>query len=499
LSILIVILCIVLLIALIAVYSISPLRAILVTAAAGVLLYFGQVLIVNTAPELKPIVIVVLCIALLIVLITVFKINPFLAFLVTSITAGLVLGVEPARMGKVLEKGVGDMLGGLVIVIIGGAMLGKLVAETGAAQRIASGLMKAFGEKYLQVAMMVTGFVIGIPLFYNVAFVLVFPLIASIVYRYKLPAVYVGLPMMAALSVTHGFLPPHPSPVGLVAQLEANMGQTLMYGIIIAIPTVIVAGLLFSKTLKGLNVQLPKTFQSEGLPDDKLPSLGNSLFAALLPVILLAITTIYIMIVSEAKLKASAAEGDSVAQTILFLSDSNIVMLLSIAIATYTLGLRRGMKITTIMDIYGGAVKDVALMILIMGGAGCLKEVLTVTGVSKEIATLLNGLDFHPLFLGWLIACIIRVCVGSATVAGLTAAGIVAPLLAAHPEVNASLMVLAVGAGSLMFSHVNDAGFWLFKEYYNLSIKQTIRSWSLMETIVAVCGLAGVMALNIFI
>lgn len=445
------------------------------------------------------ILIVFLSIALLIVLITVFKINAFLAFLVTSITAGLLLGVEPAQMGKVLERGVGSMLGGLVIVIIGGAMLGKLVAETGAAQQIASGLMKAFGEKYLQVAMMITGFVIGIPLFYNVAFVLVFPLIASIVYRYKLPAVYVGLPMMAALSVTHGFLPPHPSPVGLVAQLNANMGQTLMYGIIISIPTVIIAGLLFSKTLKHLNPTLPTTFQSEGLPEDKLPGLGNSLLSALLPVILLAISTIFIMYVGEDEIKASAAEGSLFSQMILFLSDSNIVMLLSIAIASYTLGIRRGMKITAIMDIYGVAIKDVALMVLIMGGAGTLKEVLTVTGVSAEIAGMLNGLSFHPLVLGWLIACIIRVCVGSATVAGLTAAGIVAPLLASHPEVDANMMVLAVGAGSLMFSHVNDAGFWLFKEYYNLSIKQTIRSWSLMETIVAICGLAGVMILNAFI
>jgi Gnt-I system high-affinity gluconate transporter len=432
------------------------------------------------------IVIVVLCIVLLILLISWLKINAFLAFLITSITAGLLLGVDPARMGKVLEKGVGDMLGSLVVVIIGGAMLGKLVAETGAAQQIASGLMKSFGEKYLQVAMMITGFVIGIPLFYNVAFVLVFPLIATIVYRYKLPAVYVGLPMMAALSVTHGFLPPHPSPVGLIAALKADMGQTLMYGIIIAIPTVIIAGLLFSKTLKGINSQLPDTFKSEGMPEEKLPGLAVSLFTALLPVILLAITTITTM-------------RGSKNQVILFLSDSNIVMLLSIVIATYTLGLRRGMKMTAIMNIYSDAIKDVALIVLIMGGAGTLKEVLIVTGVSQEISVALNGLSFHPLVLGWLIACIIRVCVGSATVAGLTAAGIVAPLLLAHPEVNPNLMVLAVGAGSLMFSHVNDAGFWLFKEYYNLSIKQTIKSWSVMETIVAVCGLIGVLVLNTFI
>ncbi|MEI9918340.1 MAG: gluconate:H+ symporter [Bacteroidota bacterium] len=441
------------------------------------------------------ILIVILCIVLLVLLITWFKINAFIAFLITSITAGLLLGIEPAKMGKVLEKGVGDMLGTLVIVIIGGAMLGKLVAETGAAQRIAQGLMKAFGEKYLQVAMMITGFVIGIPLFYNVAFVLVFPLIASIVYRYKLPAVYVGLPMMAALSVTHGFLPPHPSPVGLIGAMKADMGQTLMYGIVIAIPTVIISGLLFSKTLKNLNVQLPKTFQSEGIPEDKLPSLSSSLITALLPVILLAVTTICVMTSSKEWLTGKSF----LANTILFLSDSNIVMLISIAIATYVLGLRRGMKMTQVMNIYADAIKDVGLIVLIMGGAGSLKEVLIVTGVSQEISTALNGISFHPLVLGWLIACIIRVCVGSATVAGLTAAGIVAPLLAMHPEVDANLMVLAVGAGSLMFSHVNDAGFWLFKEYYNLSIKQTIRSWSLMETIVAICGIIGVMLLNLII
>lgn len=441
------------------------------------------------------IVIVILCIVLLILLITWVKLNAFLAFLITSITAGLLLGVEPATMGKVLEKGVGDMLGSLVVVVIGGAMLGKLVAETGAAQQIASGLMRVFGEKYLAAAMMITGFVIGIPLFYNVAFVLVFPLIASIVYRYKLPPVYVGLPMMAALSVTHGFLPPHPSPAGLVKALEANMGETLIYGIIIAIPTVLIAGLLFSKTLKDLNPQLPKTFQSEGLPEDKLPSLTNSILTALLPVILLAVTTTFIMSASPEWL----ASGSFLSETILFLSDSNIVMLLSIAIATYTLGIRRGMKMTAIMDIFGTAIKDVALIVLIMGGAGALKEVLKVSGVSDEIAAMLNSVDFHPLVLGWLIACVIRVCVGSATVAGLTAAGIVADLMKFHPEVDRSLMVLAVGAGSLMFSHVNDAGFWLFKEYYNLTIKQTIRSWSIMETIVAVCGLIGVLTLNLFI
>jgi Gnt-I system high-affinity gluconate transporter len=312
-------------------------------------------------------------------------------------------------------------------------------------------------------------------------------LIASVVYRYKLPALYVGLPIIAALSVTHGFLPPHPSPVALVTQFHADMGTTLMFGMIIAIPTVVLAGLFFSKTLKNINARLLSTYKSESIPEEKLPGLFNSFISSLLPVLLLAITTALNFVVS----------ADSPSKDIaLFFSDSSMVMLISLALATYTLGLSRGMSMKHLMDIYGEAVKDVLMIILVIGGAGALKETLLQSGISNEIANVLNNLNVNPLLLGWLIACVIRVCVGSATVAGLTAAGIVAPLLASHPEVHPSLMVLSVGAGSLMFSHVNDGGFWLFKEYFNLSIKDTIRSWSLMETIVAVCGLIGVLIIN---
>ena len=431
--------------------------------------------------------IVLFSIIFLILLISYFKVNAFLSFLIVSICAGLLLGINPAQIGSTIQKGIGDMLGSLVIVIIAGSMLGKLVAETGAAQKIASGMMAVFGEKYLQLTLTITGFVIGIPLFYNVGFVLIFPIIASVVYRYKLPAVYVGLPIVAALSVTHGFLPPHPSPVALVTQFHADMGTTLLFGALIAIPTVFIAGPLYSKTLKNINATLLSTFKSEGLPDDKLPGLFNSLFSSLLPVLLLAITTGLNFVITD---------GSPFKDIAKFFSDSSIVMLISLAVATYTLGLGRGQKMKHIMDIYSDAVKDVLMIILIIGGAGALKETLIQSGISSDIGGMLDNLNIHPLILGWLIAGVIRICVGSATVAGLTAAGIIAPLLAAHPEVHPSLMVLSVGAGSLMFSHVNDSGFWLFKEYFNLSIKDTIRSWSLMETIVAICGLAGVMLLN---
>ncbi|HMI05399.1 MAG TPA: gluconate:H+ symporter, partial [Pedobacter sp.] len=303
-----------------------------------------------------------------------------------------------------------------------------------------------------------------------------------------LPAVYIGLPMLAALSVTHGFLPPHPSPAALVLQFNANMGLTLLYGITLAIPAIVLAGPVYSRTLKNM-VSVPlKAFISEDLPEDKLPGAANSLLSALLPVILLGGAAIY-----------GLSKPDEHFKSILsFVSEPTIVMLITLIVTTYTLGLRMGKSMKEIMVIYVSAVKDIAMILLIIAGSGALKQVMADSGVSNQIANALNDLHFEPLVLGWLIAALIRISVGSATVAGLTAAGIIAPvMLQAHT--NPNLMVLSIGAGSLMFSHVNDPGFWMFKEYFNLTMKQTILSWSIMETIVAVVGLLGVLLLNLFV
>ncbi len=433
--------------------------------------------------------IILFCIVLLILLITWAKINAFLAFLIVSIFTGLALGIPIDKITHSVEKGIGDTLGSLVIIIVIGAMLGKLVADSGAAQKITAVLMKLFGQKNIQWALMLTGFVIGIPLFYNVGFVLMVPLIFSVVYQYKLPAVYIGLPMLAALSVTHGFLPPHPSPTALVGQFHANMGTTLLYGLMLAIPAIIIAGPVFSKTLKNIKSVPLQTFQPKQIAEVELPGTLNSFLTSLLPVILLALTTLLPLLASE--------EG-ALKKILSFIGDPIIVMLLSLTVATFTLGLRNGRKIKAVMDSYAEATKDVAMILLIVAGAGVLKQIFVDSGVSEEIALRVQDLHMHPLVLGWLIAAIIRVCLGSATVAGLTAAGIITPMMA-QIHVHPSLMVLSVGAGSLLFSHVNDAGFWLFKEYFNLSIKDTIRSWSLMETIVSVVGLAGVLLLNLFV
>ena len=437
-----------------------------------------------------PLITVLFCILLLVLLVSWAKVNPFLAFLIVSITAGLLLGIPLEKVTASVQKGLGDTLSSITIIICPGAMLGKLVADSGAAQKIAEVLVNAFGVKHIQWALLIVGFIIGIPLFYNTGFVLVVPLIFSVVYKYKLPAVYIGLPMLAALSVTHGFLPPHPSPSALVIIFHANMGKTLIYGLLLAIPAIVLAGPVFSRALKNIHSEPLETFRAEELPADKLPGTLNSFLTALLPVILLMLTTIY--------LNVDHTNG-IVHRLISFIGDAPIVMLISLITATFTLGIRQGKTKKYLGGIYGDAVKDISLILLIIAGSGAFKQVLTDSGISSSIANLLQSINLHPLVLGWLIAAIIRISLGSATVAGLTAAGIVSSMVLHDASINPNLMVLAVGAGSLAFSHVNDGGFWLFKEYFNLSIKDTIRSWSVMETIVSVVGLIGVLILNQFV
>lgn len=431
-------------------------------------------------------IIIIVCIVALILLITWAKFNPFLAFLVISITAGLLLGIPAEKIPGSIQKGIGDILGSLVIIIALGAMLGKLVAESGGAERISTSLMKIFGEKNISWALMVTGFVVGIPLFYNVGFVLFVPLIFSVAYQFKLPAVYIGMPMLAALSVTHGFLPPHPSPTALVAQFNANMGVTLLYGLIIAIPTIIVAGPIFSRTLKNIKAIPLDTFKPRDVADSKLPGAFNSFVTSLLPVILLIVFTI---------LSFTVDRQSPLYSWITFFGEPSIVMLASLLIATFSLGTSTGKSLKQVMGFYTDAIVDISAVLFIVAGAGALKEIFTDSGVGGEIANTLMGLHMHPLLLGWLISATIRVCMGSATIAGLTTAGIIAPLM---PQTHAdpNLMVLAIGAGSLIASHVNDSGFWLFKQYFNTSIKETLRSWTMMETIVGVFGIVGVMILN---
>jgi Gnt-I system high-affinity gluconate transporter len=428
-------------------------------------------------------------IVLLILLITWGKLHPFLAFLITATVAGYLLGVPLANVPAVLEKGIGNMLGGLVGIVCLGGMFGKLIADSGAAQQIARALIGLFGAKHLTWALMLTGFIVGIPLFYNVGFVLLVPLVFSVVAQSRLPAVYLGLPLLAALSVTHGFLPPHPAPTAMVPMFKADMGTTLVYGLIVAIPAMILAGPLFARLFRTAQSRPITLFVAPPIDASRLPGTFNCFATALLPVAIIALSVI------PAVTHAPAAYQP----VIKFITNPLIVMLLGLAIGTWSLGLSRGMKMSQLMDSYSSAVKDIAVILLIIAGAGALKEVFVASGVSDIISAALLDIPVNPLLLGWCIAAVIRVSLGSATVAGLTTAGIMVPVTAATAGVDPNLMVLSIGAGSLMLSHVNDSGFWMAKEYFNLTLKETLMSWTIMEGIVGLVGLGGVLLLDAFI
>nr|AOE13453.1 gluconate transporter [uncultured bacterium]CCF99218.1 gluconate transporter [uncultured Flavobacteriia bacterium] len=437
-----------------------------------------------------PLLIVILGILLLFVLIAKFKLNAFISFIIVCVFVGVFQGMELDRIVEAIQIGMGNTLGFLVMILGLGAMLGKLVSDSGAAQRITSKLVSSFGIKHIQWAVVVAGFIVGIPMFYSVGFVILIPLVFTIAASTGLPLIYVGLPMLASLSVTHGFLPPHPAPTAIASMFNADIGKTLLYGIIIAIPTIIVAGPLFTRTIKNIKATPLKEFYNPiVLKDEEMPGMGISLFTTLLPIILILCSTLFTLFISgEFLLK----------KIIVFIGNPVIAMLISVLVAIYALGISRGKKMPELMNSVSSSVSSITMILLIIAGAGALKQILVASGVSDYIGALLNGSSISPLILAWLIATVIRVCVGSATVAGLTAAGIALPLIQ-NTGVSPELMVLAIGSGSLMLSHVNDGGFWMFKEYFNLTVKETLSTWTVMETTVGIMGLIGVLVLNIFI
>ncbi len=434
-----------------------------------------------------PLLIVVLGIVILLVLILVFKLNSFLAFVIVSLGVALAEGMGLNEAVASIEKGIGDTLGILVLILGLGAMLGKLVADSGAAQRITSRLVQAFGIGRVQWALMLTAFIVGIPLFYDVGFVIMMPIVFAVVASTGVPLLYVGLPTLASLSVTHGYLPPHPAPTAIATMFHADIGKTLVYGIIIAIPAIIVAGPILSRGLKKVNARpLDEFVGAAPTADGSMPGFTTSMVSALLPVVLIGQATVagYLL-----------PESSDVRRILGYVGNPVIALLASLLLAVYTLGIARGRKMADIMASLVHSISSLTMVMLIIAGAGGLKQVLVDSGVSTYIGDQMSQSPLSPLFLGWLIATILRVCVGSATVAGITTAGIVLPLVS-NSGVNRELMVLAIGSGSLMLAHVNDGGFWLVKEYFNLSIKDTIKTWTVMETAVGVAGLVGVMILS---
>ncbi|WP_010652008.1 gluconate:H+ symporter [Oceanobacillus massiliensis] len=449
-----------------------------------------------------PLIITALGILLLLTMIMKFKINTLITLIVVSFVLGLALGMPINEIIESVEAGLGGTMASTGLIFGFGAILGKLIADAGGAQRIAMTLIARFNEKWVQWAVILTSFILGIALFFEVGLVLLIPIVYQIAKQTNISFLWLGLPMVTALSVTHAFLPPHPGPTVISAQYGANIGLVLLYGLLISIPTIIIAGPLFTRYAKKF---VPTAFEkaAEGsiakLGDAKqykledTPGFGVSAITAVFPVILMGLSTIFTLV------KDTMGIGDSFFfDMIAAIGAPSMVMLLSLLLSLYTMGIARGIPMESLMKSAEGSVKAIGMLLLILGASGALKEVLMDGGVGDYVALIFEGSTISPLFLAWLIAAVIRVAQGSATVSALTTAGLVLPLLA-DTDVNLALVVLATGAGSVIASHVNDTGFWIIKESFGLTMKETFATWTILETLISVSGLVFVLLLSLFV
>lgn len=418
------------------------------------------------------------------------KISPFLSLLIVAIVVGLLLGMHPSELVVSIEKGVGSTLSGLALIICLGAVLGKILEASGAINQITSNLIRNFGERHVQWAVLLTGFLVGLPLYYNAGFIILVPLVFSVARRTGLPLLYIAIPTAASLSATHCFLPPHPGPVVLVNAFGADLGLTLVYGLILVIPIVIIAGPFLGRLLKNIGTTANgNSFHEQPVEPANPPSPFASFSVALMPVLLISLA-----VVVDTFFKS---EGTAYS-IIQFFGNPNIALLTSVLLAVYFFGTQRGTDMSTIMKWLTEGITGIAMILLIITAGGVLKEVLIDSGTGKYITSFSSEWQINPYLFAWIITALLRIALGSATVAGLTAAGIVSPLVVTG-QVSPELMVLAVGAGSVFCSHINDTGFWMFKEFFNLSLKQTFLSWTVMESLMSVLGLIGVLILQQFI
>ena len=449
--------------------------------------------------EIWPLISVVLGIVILLTLIIFIKINTFISLIITSIITALLLGMPLNKIMETVEKGMGSTLGHIALIFGLGAILGKLLADGGGATRIADTLIAKFGQKHVQWAMLVAAFIVGIALFFEVGLVLLIPLVFTVAKRANVSILKLGLPMVTALSVTHGFLPPHPGPVVIAKELKTNIGKVLLYGMIIAIPVTLIVGPFFNKFAQRI---APSAYTREGdisslgtqkeFKEEDMPSFGLSLLTVILPVILMLISTLVQLITGHEEAKSWFE------QIIYLIGTAGTAMLIAVVFAIFSMGVMRRRKMEYIMESVTNAIYPIGMMLLIIGSGGTFKQVLIDGGVGDTIAKMFEGSNMSPILLAWIVAAVLRIAPGSATVAAVSTTGIVLPLMQ-HSDANVALVVLAIGAGSVILSHVNDAGFWMFREYFGLTVKETLLTWSLLETIISVSGIIFILFISLFV
>ncbi|MEV4512150.1 SLC13 family permease [Dactylosporangium sp. NPDC049525] len=474
-------------------------------------------------------------IAVVVVLITRYKIHPFLALILGSAVVGLGAGLAAANVISEFEKGFGSTLGGVGILVALGTILGKLLADSGGADRVVDTIVGRAGERRLPWAMALIAMIIGIPLFFEVGVVLLIPVIFLVARRAGTSIVRVGIPALAGLSVMHGLVPPHPGPLIAIDALHADLGQTLAFGLLVAIPTVIIAGPLYGIWIgRFVNPTPPARLVAAfgirasaqdgpgpgvaerasdkaddavepsaqgavgddidvGDPEDRptsRPGFGLTLATVLLPVMLM---------LGRAVADITLDKGTRVRTVLDFLGDPFVALLLAVLVALFTFGYLRGFSRQKVSDLVAGSLLPIAGIIFIIGAGGGFKQTLVAVGIGDAIGKAAAASGISALLLGWLISVGIRLATGSATVATVTAAGLMAPLLSQLPDTNTALLALAIGSGSLFLSHVNDAGFWLVKEYFGMTVGETFKTWSAMETIISVVSIVLILALGVVV
>jgi GntP family gluconate:H+ symporter len=475
----------------------------------------------------------ILGIALVVVLITWLKVHPFLALILGSLLLGVVGGLAFADTIASFQAGVGSTVGNVGLLIALGAMIGGMLAASGGADRVVNAFVDRVSSGRLPWAMAGVAALIGIPLFFEVGVVLLVPIVLLVARRTRLPVLAVGIPALAGLSVLHGLVPPHPGPLVAIAALHADLGRTLLFGLICAIPCVILAGPVFGTWIsRRLDLPVPALFGggdeavgngsggtgSSGTgpartgddlsgvtetgqratatgtaveaPPRRLPALGATIITILLPVLLMLLRAIG---------ELTLDEGNGLRTVLDIIGTPVIALLAGVVLSMFTLGTAVGFGRQRISATLGGSLPAIAGILLIVAAGGGFKQVLVDAGVGDLVGRAAENFNINALILGWLVAVGIRLATGSATVATITAAGIVAPLASGLGGSTVALLALAIGSGSLFFSHVNDAGFWLVKEYFGMTVGQTIKSWSVMETIISVVGLLSVLALSVVV
>ena len=435
------------------------------------------------SPDTRLLLFALLAVGALVLLIARFKLHPFIALVSVSLAMGVIAGMPLAAAVKAFQDGVGNTLGFIAVVVGLGTMLGKMMAESGAATRIATTLIDLFGERRVHWAIMVVAFIVGIPVFFQVGFVLLLPLVFTIARRTGMSLVKIGIPLVAGLSVVHGMLPPHPAAMLAVGAYKADVGRTILYGLLVGLPTAALAGPIFATWISPritLPPENPLAAQLGGESTQGTPGFGISLLTVLIPVILM--------------LLASAADialdpGNRARAALHFVGNPIVALLLALLFSFWSLRRPRRFTREEVMKFCNDCLAPTATILLVIGAGGGFNQVLVQSGVGGAIAKMAIGSHVSLLILAWTVAALIRVATGSATVAMTTAAGIVAPIAIATPGTSAELLVLATGAGSLVLSHVNDSGFWLIKEFFNMTVPQTLKTWTVAETIIGVAGL----------